>query len=379
MQLPVRTFDQIVNDQTSALQAANPALSDLTPGSPLFALVEANAGVALWMQYLVYKALTATRLATCSGPDVDSFGADFLFARYPAIPASGSLTMTRFTASTTLTVPVGLLIRTNDGSQTFQVIGDNNNALWDAENNVYSIPVGLLSWLVLVQAVVPGTGGNIAPGTLTKLAGSLAISTVTNAAAFNNGADGETDDAYRSRFRLYINTRDKATTAAIENAIITVNPNVTYTLQENVDAAGNTLYGNIVIVVDDGTGSPPAQLILAIQQAVEEVRPAGSSYSVAPAIPVNVSVEVGTTFSVSNKTALIGPLGLAIANYINSLAVGETLFLTRLYQVMYNAVPTLIDAYDLTLNGLQQDLVIAPNQVARFLAQATPPATMTID
>ena len=88
-QLPLKTFTQIVSDQQASLQASNPNFTELTPGSPLLALIEANAGVALFMQYLIQAALLNTRMATSTGLDLDTFGAQFLFGRYPAVPATG--------------------------------------------------------------------------------------------------------------------------------------------------------------------------------------------------------------------------------------------------------------------------------------------------
>ena len=53
MQLSLRTFNTLVQNMAAAVQAAATQLLDLTVGSTLRAVIEANASIALWMQWLV--------------------------------------------------------------------------------------------------------------------------------------------------------------------------------------------------------------------------------------------------------------------------------------------------------------------------------------
>lgn len=380
MTLPTRNFDQIVADQQAALQV-NDALYNFTPGSDLLAFAEANTGVALFLQWLIYRVLKSTRLATSVGGDCDSFGADFLFARYPAVPATGQVLMSRFTALSEIQIPLNTVVRTRDNANSYIVIADSSNPNYNEVTLSYHLPAGTTQMSVLVQAMVPGEIGNVAPNQITKVVGSIAISTVTNPAPFVNGVDQESDDAYRSRFQLFINSRYRATEAAVQYAITSTQTGLTYTLLENVDTAGNVLPGNFVIYYDDGTGDPPSLLTDQLRVAVEEVRPITVSFSVAPAVPITVSVEFSTTWYTGfDPNSYKGIIGTAVSNYINGLAVGQTLFLTKLYQVIYDAAPqALQDAYGLLINGVASDLVIAANQVARFLTTASPPSEMVID
>ena len=79
----------IVRNTVTAVQSLATALINLTIGSVLRAIIEANAAVILWLQGLITYVLTLTRLATSSGSDVDTFIADFGFFRLPASDASG--------------------------------------------------------------------------------------------------------------------------------------------------------------------------------------------------------------------------------------------------------------------------------------------------
>ena len=385
MTLPTRNFDQIVADQTAALQVAQPLFS-MSPGSVLQALAEANAGIALFLQYLTFKTIEATRLATCEAADCDSFGADFLFARYPAVPSTGQVQFVRFTAPNQLNIPLNTIVKTSNKSVTILVIADPSNAAYNDVLQAFVMNPGVFNVSVLVQAVVPGSIGNVSAGSITKIASSLAIGSISNPAPFVNGVDAETDAAYKSRFQYYINTRSAATQLAIENAIINTQTGLSYTISENINADGTPLPGNVLIYVDDGTGFPPPLLITTLQSNVNQIRPAAVSFSLEPANAITVSIEMSTTFAPGyNRNNYVGTIALAVENYINSLGVGQTLYQTRLYGIVYDSIPgVLLDVYDLLINGVAGDLVIAQNQVARFIAQipagsSQPVSEMTIN
>ena len=99
MRLSLQNFSTLVEGMAASVQGAAASLLDLTVGSVLRAILEANAALALWMQWLIVQTLSATRLATSAGADCDSFGADFGFARLPATAASGVVVVSRFTPS----------------------------------------------------------------------------------------------------------------------------------------------------------------------------------------------------------------------------------------------------------------------------------------
>ena len=87
--LTLLNFQGIVQQSAAAMQSAASSLLNLTPGSVLLAILEANASVVLWIEYLIFQVLQVTRLATSSGTDVDTFVNDFTMERLPAVPSSG--------------------------------------------------------------------------------------------------------------------------------------------------------------------------------------------------------------------------------------------------------------------------------------------------
>ena len=119
MQLSLQNFSTLVQNMAAAVQGAANSLLDLTVGSVLRAILEANASLALWLQWLIVQVLQVTRLATCTGADCDSFGADFGFVRLPAITAVGAVTFGRFTPNIAAFIPVSTNISTAANTQSF--------------------------------------------------------------------------------------------------------------------------------------------------------------------------------------------------------------------------------------------------------------------
>src|SRR5215467_4608363 len=107
MQLQLRTFSSLVTSAAAAVQGAAGQLVDLTVGSTLRAVLEANASLALWMQWLILEVLQMTRASTSNGPDLDSWMADFSLARLPAVSAYGAVTFSRFAPVSSALIPVG--------------------------------------------------------------------------------------------------------------------------------------------------------------------------------------------------------------------------------------------------------------------------------
>ena len=132
MQLPLQDFTALVRLQAAAVTNSTRTLIDLSVGSVLRALVEANASVGLWMQWLIVEVLSVTRAATSKGADLDSWVADFGLSRLPAVAALGQMQFSRMTPGLATTVPVGALVRTGIGgdAQAFTVVANSGYAGW---------------------------------------------------------------------------------------------------------------------------------------------------------------------------------------------------------------------------------------------------------
>jgi uncharacterized phage protein gp47/JayE len=379
MILSLLNFQAIVSQSAAAVQAKSTKLLNLTVGSVLRSLLEASASIGLWIQYLIVQIWLGERLATASGTDVDSFVNDFLMTRLPAAPATGFVTFSRASTSTSgLITPYfglsgavdtsGVQVQTADGSVSFGVSTDTSNVAWNASLGGYLVGVGISSLDLPVTCLTSGVSGNVQAGTISLIATAtpFAADTVTNAAPYENGADQETDDAVRSRFKNYINTRALGTQAAVDYAISTVQPGLTWKNVPNSDAAGNFVPGNFVVVVDDGTGAPPASVLSAVFAAVDAVRPIGSTFTVIPPTVVTVTVSLSITVGTGGiKTVLQGEVENNILDYIDALPVGSGMPYSVLAKLAWDTDPSITNVTAILLNGGTADVPASISQVIK--------------
>lgn len=367
MQLSLQTFNSLVQNMAAAVQSSASQLMDLTVGSVTRAILEANASVALWMQWLILQVLQSTRAATSSGADLDSWMADMTLVRLPAVAATGTVDFSRYTPLAPALIPAGALVRTADGSQTYSVMIDTSNAAWASGQNGYVVAAGVGSVTVPIDAQIPGAAGNVQAGVVTLLVTAIpGVDLVVNPEPIQNGLDAESDSALRLRFQNFLQSRSRATTVAVTYAVTTVQQGLTCAIQENVDAAGHMLMGNFVVTIDDGTGDPPAALLGTAQAAIDAVRPVGSSFTVqSPTVTIaNISLTISVA-STTVKAQIIPLVSNAIATYVNSLSIGELLPITKLAQIAYSASPTIGNVSQLLVNGGIIDIAVPPSGVIK--------------
>jgi len=358
MQLALQNFTTLVQNMAAAVQAAAAQVLDLTVGSALRAVLEANASVALWMQWLILQVLQTTRAATSTGPDLDSWMSDMTLIRLPAVASVGMVTFSRLTPTATAFIPVGALVRSADGSQTFAVTADSTNSAWSAAAGGYSLAAGLAALTVPVAAQMAGTAGNMQSGAISLMVTAIpGIDAVTNAAPLQNGLDAESDAAFRSRFQNFIQSRSRATPLAIGYAVNSIQQGLSYALQENIDTAGNVRVGNFVVTIDDGSGYPSPSLLATAAAAIEAVRPVGSTFAVQPPAVVAANLSVLLTVpSGTMKPPVIATVVTALQAYIDAIPIGASLPLTKVAQVAYSAHPAVVNVSALSINGGTADL-----------------------
>jgi uncharacterized phage protein gp47/JayE len=376
----LQNFDTLVQNEAAAAQAASSQPLNFDTGSVLLALVEASSGQALWLQYLALLVLGVARLATSTGTDCDSFGADFGFTRLSAVAATGQVTFSRYSSGQAAFIPIyvppgapgnlgsGAQVLTSDGTQTFDVTADPTNSHYVAGPPAgYNVPIGLSSITLPIVADVAGTGGNVLAGTISLIVGGISgIDSVTNSNATSGGLNSESDAAFRTRFVNYINSRSQATDFAIGYAIQSVQQGLTYSIQENTNTVGAYTPGTDVVTVDDGSGSPPPSLISTVNLAVQAIRPIGSTVVVQG--PTKVSANISCILAIATGATLSiieSEVNAALTAYVNAIPVGTTLPYNKLAQVIFNADANITNVSGLTLNGSTADLTVTESQVIR--------------
>ena len=365
--LQAQDFQTLVRNQVVAIQGSSTQLVDLSVGSILRSIVEAYSAVALWLQSLILQLLVVTRAATSSDADLDSWMADFGLVRLQAVAASGLVTFSRFTPTAQAIIPIGAIAQTADGTQQYAVVVDATNPAYSAALGGYVAAAGNASVNVPVIAVSAGAAGNASVNGVNTLGQAIpGIDTVTNSAAFTNGADAESDTALRIRFIAYISSLSKATKQAVGFAASALKQGLTYTLVENQQYNGTAQMGYFYLVVDDGTGYPTSSLLASVYNAVDAVRPLTSTFGVFA--PIVVLANMGMTISTAagyDHAATAALVSTALTNYVNSLPLGSSLAWTRLSQVAYEASPGVINVSAVLLNGATGDLSANNKQVIK--------------
>ncbi len=348
---------------SAAVQGSAAQLIDLSVGSVLRALLEACASVALWMQWLILQVLSMTRAATSSGSDLDSWMADFSLTRLPGAPAVGSVTFSRYTVGITTTIAVGQQVSTSNGAQSFAVVAAPSNPAWDG--NGYVLAANSASVTVPVQATTSGTAGNVLSNNIQLLATPIpGIDTVTNALPLTGGVDAESDSAFRARFQLYINSRSLATSGAVEFAIASLQQSLRYAVLENVDTQGNPSPGNFCVIVDNGTGYPPASLIAEASGAIEAVRPIGATYSVNGPVVVDVNVAMTVITSTAlTAVQVAADIQQNVLAWVAGLPIAGTLAVSMIETLAHNTDASVVSVTGTTINGAAMDVTAPDNGV----------------
>jgi uncharacterized phage protein gp47/JayE len=352
MQLKLQNFTTLVQNMAASVQSSALALIDLTTGSVLRAILEANASIALWLQWLIVQVLAQTRAATSTGADLDSWVNDFSLTRLPGQPATTNVTFSRSTTGMAASIVVGAQVKTADATQTFSVSADPTNAAYSALTGSYTVAPSVASITVPAQAVTSGTAGNVQAGAITLLASAMpGIDAVSNAAQAVGGMDAETDTALRARFANFIDSRSRATPAAIAFTIASLQQGLSFVLAENTDPSGAARQGFFTVTVDDGSGAPPATLISAVSTALDSVRPVGTQFAVQPPVLTIANVSLAVTTSTPTKTAAQSNVLSALTSYITALPIGAPLPVSRIAALAYGADPTVTNVSAISING----------------------------
>lgn len=206
------TPNEIASNVVNALYASDPEI-DASIGTPIRKVIDAVSEQISLLGVDNHLISYQYDIDSKSGGDLDDFVRNFGMERLKGQFASGTLTFSRTTSTTTVTIPVGTQVSSQTvPPQTAQTtIGATMN-------------VGQTSVDVPALVIIPGPDGNVLATTLTALATNVdGVSSVTNANAFTGGTSDETDDQLRYRFKTTV-FRNLAGTDSMYRAIALQTP-----------------------------------------------------------------------------------------------------------------------------------------------------------
>ena len=210
----------VLNRLLSALSLSDPSW-DTSVGSATYKIFEsvaqeiANASNNATLQTYSYD------VNTKFGPELDAFVNLFGLYRQLGKRSNGVVTFSVATAATSIYSIAA-------GTQVVVPISPTNpNVIYFITSSPAIIPIGSFSVDVPVTAVLAGTLGNVAAGSITSLGQTLVgITSVTNSSSIAGGVDPETDSQLRGRwtstvFSNNVGTSNKYTLTALQDSNVT--------------------------------------------------------------------------------------------------------------------------------------------------------------
>lgn len=348
MALTLKSVTQFISDLQSGIisalsgNAPNRRVSNFSTGSVANAFTESAGTQLAFVQSQAPAVLAITRAATCTLPDLITFVADYYLSPTWNGPTynHGSAVFTRNQASGQNQVLLtGSIIQTATPSPAsavqYQVIGDVTNSAYSVNAGGVGIPgytltAGLTQFAQapLVQAINPGSASAAKAGTLiVRASPSIPFDSVTNPSDINNGNDGESASALRTRFADYIGGLSSGTRFRIAAVVAGVQAGLSFTINEYTFTDQTTREGFTTIPVDDGSGAISGGLLTTINSAITDPNLGKSLGSQVVAIaPSNVAITVvvsGTTIATGFVPGDVrAAIQAAIIAYVNGNGVG---------------------------------------------------------
>ena len=233
-------------------------LNDVGDAAALKHVLSASARQDSEQYYQMSLLLQLFSIDTAVGEDLDARAKEIqpgTITRLAAKKAVGTVIFSRAGVAGTVTIPVGTRIKTGNGVEFLTTSQGTISPTSPVQ--ITGHITGQDSNLISVAAAIAGSAGNVASGVVNKFSSKPAgVDSVINLAPFVQGTDLETDDSFRARIKAYVASLARCTVGSIESNIIG---------QQDPVSGATALFctvwedlinrGNIIVYVDDGTGT----------------------------------------------------------------------------------------------------------------------------
>lgn len=264
-----------------------------------------------------------------------------------ALKATGQVT---FTGTDGTVIPVGTRLSTDDVEPIYFVTTEEG-----------AITGGTVT--VDAEAETAGAAGNVAADKITLVVGDLSgVTSVTNSAPFDGGADEESDEALLAR---YFDRVQKPITSGNANQYRQWALEVAGVGDAKVYPVWNGPGTVKVVLLDTEKTSPAQSVIDDVTAYIESVRPIGADVTVVGAteVPINVSATL-TLAPGKTPTDAQTEFEALLTDYLKSLAfVDPVVRYSKIASLLLDC-PSVVDYSDLTVNGGTANVTIADGEVA---------------
>lgn len=331
---------------SAILQAlSNTGVTNLQPGSKARAFADITSDTISNVTSQQFTNLAATLLPFAIGTALDFIGSIYGISRLTQQDASVNASDSNlefYVANGTfgsinngnpIVIPAGVHVTTATPGGPVYI------------TNAMTLPANQNSYTFGAQSLFSGASGNAAAGIMVShnftgyadsLYGSLLV---TNNFGIVGGSEAESDDDYRYRINLTISSPGGANQAALTAKLLKI-PGI-----QNVVFA--TLAGTFLIYVYGTSPIVPTNLLQQVQSVLDD----STAYPILGQVvaPDLVGVSLSTTieFNVgvpsSNQAAAISSAQSAAANYINNLAIGQTLVINKIADELLSSTNDILD------------------------------------
>jgi len=348
MEFSLKLFSAIIEDMITHMIAVQSKVTDFNEGSVTRSELEA---IALEIEQLYIR----TRVGIEKSLKSIAFYT-FNFEKQAGQKSGGSVIFSRTETSGEITIPIGTLIATNDGTQ-FETtsVGTIN----DSEQN---------SNTVTILATEEGEESNVPANTIVVIITPvIGVETVDNSSATSGGQDVETDVAFTLRFSEFITGLGKSSESGLITGAKKVQGVRSASTIEHFPPSSSI---NVSIYIDDGAGNASQALIDEVEDKLKGDGTEDNPGYKAGGINIEVLAPTKVTQAVTVEITDDGTLAqttieynteLAITNYVNNLLLGGDIIKNELRRVIMK-----VDGiYDISLTVPASNVTINPNQIAR--------------
>jgi uncharacterized phage protein gp47/JayE len=357
--LPDFLQDETEEQIMARMIARLPPDLDISEGSYLWDALAPVAAEVVQMKMEAREILKRAFIQYSYGAYVDARAADRGVTRKPAVKAVGQV---RVTGTPATIIPSGTRFSTTADLAT------GTPAIEFASTAQASIEAGG-TVLVNIEAVEPGTDGNVPAGAINQLMAPIAgVTAVTNLQATSGGASEESDEALIAR---YLEQVQRSPGAGNKNDYIR--------WAKEVPGVGDAICiplwdgpGTVKVVIVDSTGAPAnAALVEQVQNYISPSPGTGEGQAPIGAIvtvtaPTTVAIDVSVTLSYAagyDPTSVRAEVEASIDTLIKGLKIGEDVRYAAIANAIFDT-PGVADYSNLLVNGGTSNVAIAEDAKA---------------
>lgn len=377
MAISIPTFQAIYDAVRAEIQARNPQLNDFQTGSVLDAYTGGvGVGADEVVRYAIHR-FDALFLDRATGQDLDDLIVDrFGLTRHPATSSSVAVDLARNSFVGDIDIPAGTIIEAT--------LADGTVLEFETLTNVFHAAAATGPWAddVVISSVETGSDQNVPQTGTTWELQSISGTTLTSVSDVTitvdedaaGGAEQESDDAYRSRAKLYYSTLVRGTAEALRTGALTVATVRYATVSEVVGGCNVDTY----LYVSDASGTSNSTMTDAVEAVMPDWRATGRSVIVLgasieyPVLSIIVKYRSG-----ADTGELQDGIYDAIIAYFGATSPGTTVYLSAVETVIHEVSDDVLSA-DVYISGSPSLRELTPTNPQDTLRARTADVNVTL-